>query len=410
MSKDKRWIELIALGGTVTSLRTDTQNSELADRDTPHGDPVGDPSAVGRVVIAHDFMETYGGAERVTQEMARAFPHAPVYAILGRTAVALRMGITERFRSLLPPRERLLRSYRLAAPVLPLLVDRFRLPEADVLLTSSYAFALRFRTANDAPQVCYCHSPLRFAWTMTDNYRSERARGRLDGRAFDALAWAMRRSDGRTATRVSRFLTQSPYVAEQISRFYGRPSTVIGAPVDCDLFRPQNGASAPDDFYLFCGRLVEPYKRADAAIEAFRGRPERLLVAGDGPALDRLRASAPSNVEFTGHLGDAELAELMQRCMALVFPSRDDFGLLPLEVMACGRPVLAYAGGGARHTILPGATGEFFEAQTPEAIADAVGRFDPEAYDSTRIREHALRWDKAAFRKRLIEAVGEGRR
>ena len=391
----------------MTSLRTDTPDPGLADGRAEDRRPGEGSSAIGRVVIAHDFMETYGGAERVTQEMARAFPDAPVYTILGRPTVARRMEITGRLRSLLPPRTRILRGYRLAAPILPLLVDRNRLPEADVLLTSSYAFALRFRTVNDAPQVCYCHSPLRFAWTMTDSYRSQRARGRLDGRAFDVLAWAMRRSDKRSSARVSRFLTQSPYVADQISRFYGRPSTVIGAPVDCDLFRPQNGASAPDDYFLFCGRLVEPYKRAGAAIEAFRGQSERLLVAGDGPALDHLRDGAPANVEFTGHLGDAELVALMQQCKALVFPSRDDFGLLPLEVMACGRPVLAYAGGGARYTILPGVTGEFFDAQTPEAIADAVAGFDPEAFDTQSIREHALRWDRPAFRKRLIEAVEE---
>ena len=384
--------------------------SGLAYGHAPHEDPSGGGHSMSRVVIAHDFMETYGGAERVTQEMARAFPDAPVYAILGRPSVARRMGIAERFQSLLPARPRVLRSYRLGAPILPLVVDRMRLPEADVLLTSSYAFALRFRTANDAPQVCYCHSPLRFAWTMTDSYRAERARGKLSAAAFDALAWAMRRSDGRTSTRVSRFLTQSPFVAEQISRFYGRSSTVIGAPVDCDLFRPQNGASAPDDYFLFCGRLVEPYKRAEAAIEAFRRLPARLVVAGDGPALDRLRATAPPNVEFTGHLADADLVDLMQRCQALVFPSRDDFGLLPLEVMACGRPVLAFAGGGARHTVVPGLTGELFEAQTPAAIEEAVAGFDPGAYDSARIRDHALGWDKPAFRERLLAAVEEARR
>lgn len=360
-----------------------------------------------KVVIAHDFMETYGGAERVTQEMAYAFPDAPVYAILGRPSVAERMGVGDRFRSLIPPRSRLLRSYRLAAPGFPLLLDAMRLPEADVLLTSSYAFALRFRTANDAPQVCFCHSPLRFAWSMTQHYRAERAWGKLSGAAFDSLAAAIRRSDSRGSARVSRFLTQSPYVAEQIRRFYGRRSDVIGAPVDCDLFRPQPIDSVPDDYFMFCGRLVEPYKRAGAAIEAFRRLPHRLLVVGDGPAFQKLRAAAPPNVEFAGHLADAELVKVMQRCQALVFPSRDDFGLLPVEVMACGRPVLAYVGGGANHTVLGGVTGEFFDEQTPAAIAAAVKRFDPDAYDSRRIRAHATQWDTAIFRERLVAAVEE---
>jgi glycosyltransferase involved in cell wall biosynthesis len=246
---------------------------------------------------------------------------------------------------------------------------------------------------------------LRFAWTMTESYRAEHAPGWLRGKAFDAFASAMRNSDRRAAGRVDRFLTQSPYVGDQISRFYSRPSTVIGAPVDCDLFRPRRGTSELDDYFLFCGRLVEPYKRAEAAIEAFRGLSERLVVAGDGPALDRLRASAPPNVEFTGFLGDADLVPLMQRCRALIFPSRDDFGLLPLEAMACGRPVLAYVGGGAKHTVIPGVTGEFFDLQTPEAIAQIVRQFDSDKYLPKRIREHSLHWDKASFREKLLAAV-----
>ncbi len=377
-----------------------TRQQALAGRPSSSKD-----EPVTRVVIAHDFMETYGGAERVTQEIAHAFPESPVYAIAGRSEVARRMGVESRFRTLLPPRRRVLKHYRLAAPLLPILVDRTHLPEADVLLTSSYAFALRFRTENDALHVCYCHSPLRFAWTMTDSYRLERARGRLSAAAFDALSSALRRADRRAAERVDHFLTQSPYVAEQISRFYGREADVIGAPVDCEIFKPAPGGGGPDDYYLFCGRLVEPYKKAAIAIDAFRDLPHRLVVAGDGPALERLRAGAPPNVEFTGHLEDNELVDLMQRCQALVFPSRDDFGLLPLEVMACGRPVLAFGSGGAKHTVVPGVTGDLFETQTAASIAAAITRFDPDSYDPRQIRDHALQWDRHVFRRRLIEAV-----
>jgi glycosyltransferase involved in cell wall biosynthesis len=357
-----------------------------------------------RVVIAHDFLETYGGAERVTEEMARAFPDAPVHAILARPSVARRMGIADRIHSLLAPRSRVFRHYRLAAPLLPALVDSARLPAAEVLLSSSYAFAHRFRTSNGAPQLCYCHSPLRFAWTMTEEYRRRQAEGRVAGAAFRALSAAMRRSDRRAAGRVTRFLTQSPYVAEQIARFYGRFATVIGAPVDGEVFAPGADLGA-GDYFLFCGRLVEPYKRAGATIEAFRARPERLVVAGDGPALAGLRDSAPANVSFVGHVEDEQLVELMRGCSALVFPSRDDFGLIPLEAMACGRPVLAFAGGGATHTVLPGVTGELFPSQQPEAIAAAVREFDPARYDSARIRAHALQWDRGVFRERLVAAV-----
>lgn len=356
-----------------------------------------------RVVIAHDFMETYGGAERVTAEMARAFPDAPVVAILGREAVAARMGVAERFRSILPPWPALLRHYRLLTPALGALADSRRLPAADVVLSSSYAFAHRLRSRNDAPRVCYCHSPLRFAWSMTEDYREQRARNAVSGRAFELLAAAMRRSDRRSAQPIREYLTQSPFTAEQIERFYGRGASVIGAPVDCDLFHP--AAEPPDDYYLFCGRLIEPYKRVGIAIEAFRRIGARLVIAGDGPDAARLAAEAPDNVEFVGHVDDDRLVPLMQRCRALVFPSRDDFGLIPVEAMACGRPVIAYADGGSLYTSVPGVTGELFGEQTADAIEDAVRRFDPGAYDPERIRAHALRWDSAEFRARIARAV-----
>src|SRR4051794_40668914 len=285
-------------------------------------------------------METYGGAERVTEEMARAFPAARVTAIphafgepsggagggpgggarpspaarvpatLGRPWGARRMGIEDRFASVLPPRPRLLRGYRALTPLFPAIVRANAIEDADVLLSSSYAFAHFFRPAGEAPHVCYCHSPLRFAWSMTAEYRDQRAGSAPARVAFEGLAGAMRHADAGAARRVDRYLTQSPYVAGLIERAYHRSADVIGAPVDCDLFRPAE--DEPEGFYLLCGRLIEPYKRMDIVLEAFASLPgERLVVAGDGPAMGRLRAMAPANVEFRGHLADTELVPLM---------------------------------------------------------------------------------------------------
>src|SRR5437660_4928931 len=175
-----------------------------------------------RIVITHDFMETYGGAERVTAEIARVFPDAPVVAILGRRAVARRMGVEDRFHTLMPERATLLRHYRWLAPGFPLLVDHVKLPEADVVLSSSYAFAHRLRSRVDAPRVCYCHGPLRFAWSMTDGYQRKWAPGRIRGGVFRAVASAMRRGDRRSAQEVTAYLTQSPFTAELIERCCGR--------------------------------------------------------------------------------------------------------------------------------------------------------------------------------------------
>jgi glycosyltransferase involved in cell wall biosynthesis len=357
-----------------------------------------------RVVIAHDFLETYGGAERVTQEMALAFPGAPVVGILGRPAVARRMGIAGRWRPMLPARPALLRSYRRLAPVFPAIVRAARLPVADVLLSSSYAFAHHFRLPGNAPQVCYCHSPLRFAWSMTDDYTERWATGAVTSTAFRGLAALLRQSDRRAASRVTAYCTQSPFTEEQIERFYGRRAQVIGAPVDCDLFRPA-AAGDHDDYVLLCGRLIEPYKKMGVAIEALRRLGRRTIVVGDGPAMPELRARAGPNVTFTGHLSDEDIVGLMQRAAFLLFPSRDDFGLIPVEVMACGRPVLAYDGGGARFTVVRGVTGELFAEQTADCITRALEAFEPDRYDPTLIRRHAEQWDRHVFRERLREAV-----
>jgi glycosyltransferase involved in cell wall biosynthesis len=357
-----------------------------------------------RVVIAHDFMEAFGGAERVTAEMSKVFPDAPVYALLGRPWVAREMGINGRFHSLLAPRSRLLQHYRRLTPAFAPIADRVLLPEADVLLTSSYAFAHRFRTANDAPQVCFCHSPLRFAWTMTDVYREEWTHSFAGAIAFDMFAAMLRRSDRRSSRRVARYLTQGEYTADQVRRFYGRDAEVIGAPVDCQRFRPSG--RPPEDYFLLCGRLIEPYLGGEAAVEAFRRLPdERLIVVGIGPAEDRLRTIAPPNVEFLGRVDDDHLVDLMQHCRAGLSPTVHDFGLIPIEIQACGRPVLALGEGGATTTIAPGLSGEFFAERTPEALAAAIRAFDPDDYDPVRVRTRACQWDSPRFRERLAEVV-----
>jgi glycosyltransferase involved in cell wall biosynthesis len=296
-------------------------------------------------------------------------PKAPFWAIAGRASVAERMGVAGRFHTLLPERQALLRHYRWLAPAYPALVGARRLPAAEVLLTSSYAFAHGFRTANEAPQI-----------------RSG---------AFALLARAMRRADRRAAGRVSHYVAESRYVAAQIARAYGREAEVIHPPVDCTLFHP---AAAPghDGYYRFSGRLIEPYKRPGIVIEAFRSLPHRLVVAGDGPAYRELKERAGGNVEFVGQLEDAELVALMQRCAATVFPSVDDFGLVPVETMACG---------GALETVVPGRTGEFFEQPTAAGLAGAVRAFEPDAYDPAAIRHHAEAWDVPRFQRSILDVV-----
>jgi glycosyltransferase involved in cell wall biosynthesis len=355
-------------------------------------------------VIAHDFTEVYGGAERIVASIAEVFPDAPFWSILGHPSVARRMGIGDRAHTVLPPRERLVRGFRALTPLYPAIVRARRLPAADVLVTSSYAFAHGFRTENDAPQVCYCYSPLRFAWSMTGEYEELWAAGPARRAAFRALAGLMRAADRRAAEDVTTYVAESEHIAEQIRRFYGRQPEVIYPPVDTELFKPDSNGDH-DDYFLLCGRLIEPYKRFGIAIDAFRELPHRLLIAGDGPAYKDLVGRAGDNVEFLGRLDDDELVPVMQRATATLFPSTDDFGLIPVESMACGRPVIAFAAGGALETVKAGETGEFFDRVTSETIRAAVEGFDPDAYDPDAIRAHAENWSLPRFQAQIREVV-----
>jgi glycosyltransferase involved in cell wall biosynthesis len=362
------------------------------------------PEPAPRVTIAHDNLWWYGGAERIAATIARALPEAPFWAVLGRRDVAERMGVADRVHFLLRERRAVLSNYRRMAPLYPALIRARPLPEADLLLTSSFAFAHHFRTNNAAPQLCYCYSPLRFAWSMTADYEVELG---VAARLAGIAAAGFRSVDRRAAKRVTRYIAESNFVAGQIKEFYGRDADVIYPPVDCERFVP-----APDpeigDYFLFCGRLVEAYKRPSLVVEAFRELPgERLVIAGDGPARAELERIAPANVEFRGRLGDDELIPLMQRCKASIFPSRDDFGLIPVEVAACGRPTLAYAAGGALETVAEGLSGEFFPEQTVRAVIDAVRAFDPADYEGPTIRAHAERWSAPRFEEEIVAAVRE---
>jgi glycosyltransferase involved in cell wall biosynthesis len=357
-----------------------------------------------RVIVTHDFYETFGGAERVTAEIARAFPDAPVYAILGRRSVAERMGIADRVVTLLPERDGLLRRYRQMAPAYPPLVRSFRLPEADIVVASSYAYAHAFQTVNRAPVVCYCHGPFRHLWTQRSAYARDLPGGLAGRLAFSGYAAAARAADRAAARSVHTYLTQSPFTAETIARCYRRAAQVVPPPIDCERFCPSDRPHT--GYFLFAGRLVEAYKRPSLVVDAFARMPDlRLLVAGDGPAMGALRRRAPRNVEFLGRLDDGALVAAMQDCAAAVFPSVDDFGLIPLEVNACGRPVLALRAGGARHTVAHGISGEFIEEQSVEAVVRAVRAFDPDRYGPETVRAHALARDGRSFRERLRAAV-----
>ncbi|WP_320670756.1 glycosyltransferase [Patulibacter defluvii] len=354
-----------------------------------------------RVLVVHDFAETFGGAERVTAELLAAFPGSELHVIAGRQQVAEQIGAGDRWHPLLPARTRLLRHYRLGAPLYPLLARRWRLPEADLVVSSSYGYAHGAQAPNRPPHLCYCHSPLRHVWSDAHDYSTGPLARPGVRQAFAGYQRAIRALDRQAAAGVDRFLTQSAYTGDQLRRNFGIEPAIVPPPVDVDRFRPADDGGH-DGAFLFAGRLVEPYKRPGIVVEAFRRLPHlRLRIAGDGPARPALERDAPPNVTFLGALPTEAVAAEMRRAAAVVFPSVDDYGLIPVEAAASGRPVIAFDGGGARHTVVAGRTGVFFDTPDAEALVDAIAGFDPDAWDPATIRAHAEQWHPQAFRRAI---------
>lgn len=374
-------------------------------------------SAAVKVALVHDWCTGLRGGERVLDEHAALFPDAELYTLV------YRRGATTPRIDALPVHESPLgripgaaRHYRKLLPLFPWAASRLRVAPCDLVLSSSHAAAKAVRPPPGAVHVCYCFTPMRYVWDQADAYLGTGLRRAL---AWPLAAW-LRRWDRRASgpERVHRFVAISEAVADRIRRHYGRSAQVVHPPVDVARFAPR--PEGPEDFYLLVGGFV-PYKREDLAIEAFRALGRPLVVAGDGPARARLEALAPPNVRFVGRVDDPTLADLYARCRALVYPQEEDFGIVPVEAQAAGRPVLAYGAGGVLDTVVPpedaqgrAPTGLLFRPQSAEALAAAVRRFEAEAdrFDPGAIRAWAGRFAAPRYREAMralcARALAEG--
>jgi glycosyltransferase involved in cell wall biosynthesis len=365
-----------------------------------------------RVALVHDWLTGLRGGERVLDELARLFPSAELF-----TLVHVAGSTTPRIDALpvhASPLQRWSGSaqhYRLLLPLLPWAVRELRIDGFDLVVSVHHAMAKAARIAPGTPHLCYCLTPMRYAWDAVDVYFG---RGPRRAAAAPLLA-ALRRFDRATASpeHVTRVVAISEYVRERVQRHWGRDASVVYPPVDVETFRPDG--LPPDDFYLLVGAFV-PYKRTEVALRAFAELGRRLVVVGDGPARRGLEREVPRNVELIGRVSEARLAELYARCRALVYPQEEDFGLAALEAQASGRPVVAFGRGGARETVLPlagppdtaaHATGVWFDAQTPAALAAAIRRFEEAEphFDAKLIRSHAERFSAARFRDEFAREV-----
>lgn len=370
-----------------------------------------------RVALVHDWLTGMRGGEKVLSELCVLFPDAPLWTLVHVPgSVSRSIEAREIHASPLSRVPGIARSYRRFLPLFPSLVERFDLRGFDLVVSTSHCAAKGAKAPPGAIHVSYVHSPMRYVWDRFDDYFGP---GRADPwtrAAMRVLRPRLQAWDRRSTARVSRLIANSAFVAERIRRFWAREASVIPPPVDTDFFRP-TGEARGDEWLVVSA--LSPYKRVDLALRAAAAAGVRLVVVGTGPEEARLRAVAGSDVRFAGWATDEELVTLYSRARGLLFPGVEDFGIVPLEAMACGCPVVAYAEGGALETIRgarwagdpsgaeSGGTGLFVREQTVDAFARAIRELQRDAppIDSATCRSRALEFARPAFRGRLVAAL-----
>lgn len=354
-----------------------------------------------KIALVHDWLTGMRGGEKVLAELVRLFPAADVFTLLWRPG-SVNTEIESRLRwvSFLDKLPRVATAYRYYLPLFPAAIRSLDLSGYDLILSSSHAVAKGVRVPPGALHVSYVHTPMRYVWETSADY-FQFGPGRWWKRAgLGLMTPYLRRFDRRSAAGVDYFLANSENVRGRIRRIYGAEAEVIPPPVDTDFFTPQDPRIPADDYYLVVSSL-EPYKRIDLAVDAFAGGKRRLLVAGRGTLEKDLRARARPPVEILGEVSDERLRELYRNSRGLIFPGREDFGIVPVEAQACGRPVVCFGEGGALETVADGRTGIHFHPQTKSALISAVERLESIAWDPDAIRSHTFAFSRQRFRDRM---------
>jgi glycosyltransferase involved in cell wall biosynthesis len=356
-----------------------------------------------RVAVVHDWLTIPGGSEDVVQELLGMFPQAELFTSVYDPdpwpAIVTERPVHTTWLDRIPG------ATRHYPKLLPLMTAAFRsldLSGFDLVLSSSHACAKNVRTAPGTVHVCYCHTPMRYAWDASLLEGEEI--GRATRLALPLLLRRLRRQDVEGAAGPDAVVANSRHVAERIRAHWGRESEVVNPPVDVE--RLLGLPRSTEDYYLVFGRVV-PYKRVDLAVAACIQLGRRLVIAGDGRGLMAVRALAAGheNIELRGRVSDAERDRLMAGARALLFPGEEDFGIVPVETQAAGVPVIAYGVGGATESVVDGRTGVLFDEQTPQALAEAIERFERLTVSPEAPRENAARFGRERFRREMAEAI-----
>jgi glycosyltransferase involved in cell wall biosynthesis len=366
--------------------------------------PLGNGSE--RVVLVHDWLTGMRGGEKVLEILCEAYPSADLLTLVhipGSVSPTIeRMRPRTSFLQTLPG---IRRFYRYYLPLFPIAIEQFDLDKYDLVISTSHCAAKAVIRSARARHLCYCFTPMRYAWDQFDAYFGEDRVGRVGNRVLRPILGSLARWDAATAGRVDRYVAISQYIAGRIKRYYNRDALVIYPPVDTAFYTPDGAGTG--QFLLIVSALV-PYKRIDVAIEASQLSGMPLRIVGTGPereALQTLAHKRGAPVEFLGAVSDHELRDLYRSAAATLLPGEEDFGIAPVEAQACGRPVVAFGHGGALETVIDGVTGILVSESTPQAFADGIARARARAFDPNAIREHAMKFDRTVFIRSMQSAI-----
>ena len=357
-----------------------------------------------KVALVHDWLTGLRGGEKVLEVLCEIFPEATLFTLLhvpGSTSPLIEdRPVRTAFTQSLPGARRF---YRWYLPLFPWAIESLNLEGYDLVVSTSHCVAKGVLAPPNAPHISYCHTPMRYVWDRFPDYFGTGFTAKF---VFGPFAHYLRLWDAASTPRVDRIIANSAHVAARVRRFWGREvDAVIPPPVDTDFFVPAE-AEDPENYFLIVSALV-PYKRVDLAIDAFKGRKERLLIVGTGPEEERLRQRAGPNVELLGAVSSSELLGLYQRARGSLLPGVEDFGIAPVESQACGRPVVAFRGGGALESVKDGETGVFFDEATPASLSAAVDKLLSLSFNRVVVRSWALQFSRSRFKQAIESFVEE---
>lgn len=355
-----------------------------------------------RIALVHEYLNQFGGAERVLGVLCSLFPDASIYTLFYDAEATGGVFESREIRTSFLQKVPFIKNYHRFFPLfMPLAIEQFDFSEFDVVLSISSSFAKGIITKPNTRHICYCLTPPRFLWDDSQKFVEEFKYPSFIRKVSPLFITYLRLWDREASLRVDKFWAISSFVGERVKKYYLKDTEVIYPPVNVNRFYISKNI---DDYFFMAGRLVS-YKRFDLAIKAFNELGWPLKIAGIGPEAKRLKKMSGGNIEFLGLISDKELAFMYTHARAFIFPQEEDFGITPLEAMASGRPVIAYRGGGALETIKEGETGMFFNEQTKESLVSVLNKFRADDFDPVKCREQAKKFDTPVFKEKILKAL-----